>query len=138
MPFLRASKSKLHSPWCAPCCLWSAGTGKTMLACATATTAGARFFVINGPEVGARLLACLCRFTSPLCMPAHQACRQPCWPAPHVVGSHGAAPSPAGTPPGCNWPQVVSEYYGESEEKLRQLFKTAEEQAPSIILIDEN
>ena len=31
----------------------------------------------------------------------------------------------------------MSKYYGESEEKLRQLFKTAEEQAPSIVLIDE-
>jgi len=31
----------------------------------------------------------------------------------------------------------MSKYYGESEEKLRELFKTAEEQAPSIILIDE-
>ncbi len=27
------------------------GTGKTVLACATATAVGARFFVINGPEV---------------------------------------------------------------------------------------
>lgn len=27
------------------------GTGKTVLACATAAAAGARFFVINGPEV---------------------------------------------------------------------------------------
>ncbi|VVB72666.1 VCP-like ATPase [uncultured archaeon] len=34
-------------------------------------------------------------------------------------------------------PEIMSKYYGESEEKLRQLFKTAEEQAPSIILIDE-
>ena len=34
-------------------------------------------------------------------------------------------------------PVIMSKYYGESEEKLRQLFKTAEEQAPSIILIDE-
>ncbi|HWQ20464.1 MAG TPA: CDC48 family AAA ATPase [Methanotrichaceae archaeon] len=34
-------------------------------------------------------------------------------------------------------PEIMSKYYGESEEKLRQIFKTAEEQAPSIILIDE-
>ena len=34
-------------------------------------------------------------------------------------------------------PEIMSKYYGESEEKLRQLFKTAEEHAPSIILIDE-
>ncbi|HOT07052.1 MAG: VCP-like ATPase [Methanosaeta sp. PtaB.Bin039] len=34
-------------------------------------------------------------------------------------------------------PEIMSKYYGESEEKLRQLFKTAEESAPSIILIDE-
>jgi len=34
-------------------------------------------------------------------------------------------------------PEIMSKYYGESEEKLRGLFKTAEEQAPSIILIDE-
>ena len=34
-------------------------------------------------------------------------------------------------------PEIMSKYYGESEEKLRSLFKTAEEQAPSIILIDE-
>ncbi len=34
-------------------------------------------------------------------------------------------------------PEIMSKYYGESEEKLRALFKTAEEQAPSIVLIDE-
>ncbi|HUI39587.1 MAG TPA: CDC48 family AAA ATPase [Methanothrix sp.] len=34
-------------------------------------------------------------------------------------------------------PEIMSKYYGESEEKLRQLFKTAEENAPAIILIDE-
>ncbi|MEM2097025.1 MAG: CDC48 family AAA ATPase [Methanothrix sp.] len=34
-------------------------------------------------------------------------------------------------------PEIMSKYYGESEERLRQLFKTAEENAPSIILIDE-
>src|SRR5512136_344731 len=34
-------------------------------------------------------------------------------------------------------PEIMSKYYGESEEKLRQLFKTAEDQAPSIVLIDE-
>jgi transitional endoplasmic reticulum ATPase len=34
-------------------------------------------------------------------------------------------------------PEIMSKYYGESEEKLRGLFKVAEENAPSIILIDE-
>jgi transitional endoplasmic reticulum ATPase len=34
-------------------------------------------------------------------------------------------------------PEIMSKYYGESEEKLRQLFKTAEDNAPSIVLIDE-
>jgi transitional endoplasmic reticulum ATPase len=34
-------------------------------------------------------------------------------------------------------PEIMSKYYGESEERLRQLFKTAEENAPSIVLIDE-
>ena len=31
----------------------------------------------------------------------------------------------------------MSKYYGESEEKLRNIFKNAEEKAPSIIFIDE-
>jgi len=34
-------------------------------------------------------------------------------------------------------PEIMSKFYGESEEKLRELFKQAEENAPSIILIDE-
>ncbi|MBU0585932.1 AAA family ATPase, partial [Candidatus Micrarchaeota archaeon] len=34
-------------------------------------------------------------------------------------------------------PEVVSKYVGESEEKLRKLFKEAEEKSPSIIFIDE-
>ncbi|MDD7423650.1 MAG: CDC48 family AAA ATPase [Candidatus Methanomethylophilaceae archaeon] len=34
-------------------------------------------------------------------------------------------------------PEVVSKFYGESEEKLREIFKEAEENAPSIIFIDE-
>ncbi len=34
-------------------------------------------------------------------------------------------------------PEVVSKYVGESEERLRQIFKQAEENAPSIIFIDE-
>ncbi len=34
-------------------------------------------------------------------------------------------------------PEVISKYVGESEERLRKLFKEAEEQAPSIIFIDE-
>ncbi|MCJ7443752.1 MAG: CDC48 family AAA ATPase [Methanotrichaceae archaeon] len=34
-------------------------------------------------------------------------------------------------------PEIMSKYYGESEERLRQLFKTAEDNAPSIVLIDE-
>ena len=36
-----------------------------------------------------------------------------------------------------NGPEIMSKYYGESEEKLRQIFKEAEENAPSIIFIDE-
>jgi transitional endoplasmic reticulum ATPase len=34
-------------------------------------------------------------------------------------------------------PEIVSKFYGESEERLRQIFKQAEENAPSIIMIDE-
>lgn len=34
-------------------------------------------------------------------------------------------------------PEVVSKYYGESEQKLRQIFEDAEKNAPSIIFIDE-
>ncbi len=34
-------------------------------------------------------------------------------------------------------PEIMSKFYGESEERLRQIFKEAEERAPSIILIDE-
>jgi len=34
-------------------------------------------------------------------------------------------------------PEIMSKYYGESEERLREVFKEAEENAPSIIFIDE-
>jgi len=34
-------------------------------------------------------------------------------------------------------PEIMSKFYGESEERLREIFKEAEENAPSIILIDE-
>jgi transitional endoplasmic reticulum ATPase len=34
-------------------------------------------------------------------------------------------------------PEIMSKFYGESEERLREIFKKAEENAPSIILIDE-
>src|SRR5574342_1366453 len=34
-------------------------------------------------------------------------------------------------------PEIIGKYYGESEERLREIFKQAEENAPSIILIDE-
>ncbi|HJJ54754.1 MAG TPA: AAA family ATPase, partial [Methanocorpusculum sp.] len=34
-------------------------------------------------------------------------------------------------------PEIVSKYYGDSEEKLREIFQKAEENAPSIIFIDE-
>ncbi|MEM3088809.1 MAG: CDC48 family AAA ATPase, partial [Candidatus Bathyarchaeia archaeon] len=34
-------------------------------------------------------------------------------------------------------PEIMSKFYGESEERLRQVFKEAEERAPSIIFIDE-
>jgi transitional endoplasmic reticulum ATPase len=36
-----------------------------------------------------------------------------------------------------NGPEIMSKFYGESEKKLRSLFKEAEEKAPSIIFIDE-
>ncbi|PRW20261.1 Spermatogenesis-associated [Chlorella sorokiniana] len=58
------------------------GTGKTVLACATAAAVGARFFVINGPE-------------------------------------------------------VVSEYFGESEAGLRGIFAAAAALQPSVVFIDE-
>ncbi len=58
------------------------GTGKTLLAKAVANESGARFLVINGPE-------------------------------------------------------VMSKFYGESEENLRKVFEQAEKNAPSIIFIDE-
>src|SRR5512136_245828 len=34
-------------------------------------------------------------------------------------------------------PEIISKYYGESEQKLRELFEEARENAPSIIFIDE-
>jgi transitional endoplasmic reticulum ATPase len=34
-------------------------------------------------------------------------------------------------------PEVMSKYYGESEQRLREIFKNAEENAPSIVFIDE-
>ncbi len=34
-------------------------------------------------------------------------------------------------------PEIMSKYYGESEEHLREIFKQAQENAPSIIFIDE-
>jgi transitional endoplasmic reticulum ATPase len=34
-------------------------------------------------------------------------------------------------------PEIMSKYYGESEERRRDIFKEAEEEAPSIIFIDE-
>lgn len=58
------------------------GTGKTLLAKAVANESGARFLVINGPE-------------------------------------------------------IMSKFYGESEENLRKFFEQAEKNAPSIIFIDE-
>ncbi|BAA29778.1 CDC48 family AAA ATPase [Pyrococcus horikoshii] len=36
-----------------------------------------------------------------------------------------------------NGPEIMSKYYGESEERLREIFKEAEENAPAIIFIDE-
>ncbi|QLC49163.1 CDC48 family AAA ATPase [Methanolobus zinderi] len=34
-------------------------------------------------------------------------------------------------------PEIVSKYYGESEQKLREIFEEAEKNAPSIVFIDE-
>jgi len=34
-------------------------------------------------------------------------------------------------------PEIMSKFYGESEERLREIFKEAQENAPSIIFIDE-
>lgn len=36
-----------------------------------------------------------------------------------------------------NGPEIMSKFYGESEERLRSIFKEAEENTPSIIFIDE-
>jgi transitional endoplasmic reticulum ATPase len=36
-----------------------------------------------------------------------------------------------------NGPEIISKFYGESEEKLREIFQQAHKNAPSIILIDE-
>ncbi len=36
-----------------------------------------------------------------------------------------------------NGPEIMSKFYGESEERLREIFKEAEDNAPSIIFIDE-
>ncbi len=36
-----------------------------------------------------------------------------------------------------NGPEIMSKYYGQSEQKLREIFLKAEESAPSIIFIDE-
>jgi transitional endoplasmic reticulum ATPase len=36
-----------------------------------------------------------------------------------------------------NGPEIMSKFYGESEQKLRQMFEDAEKNAPSIIFIDE-
>ncbi len=36
-----------------------------------------------------------------------------------------------------NGPEIMSKYYGQSEEKLRNIFEEAEENAPAIIFIDE-
>jgi len=36
-----------------------------------------------------------------------------------------------------NGPEIIGKFYGESEERLRQVFKEAQEKAPSIIFIDE-
>lgn len=33
--------------------------------------------------------------------------------------------------------EIYSKYLGETEGRLRQLFRTAEQQAPSIVLLDE-
>src|SRR5437899_11366599 len=34
-------------------------------------------------------------------------------------------------------PEIIGKFYGESEERLREIFKQAEDGAPSIIFIDE-
>ena len=34
-------------------------------------------------------------------------------------------------------PEIMGKYYGESEERIRDIFKQAEENSPSIIFIDE-
>ena len=36
-----------------------------------------------------------------------------------------------------NGPEIISKFYGESEAKLREIFQHAQQNAPSIILIDE-
>jgi len=36
-----------------------------------------------------------------------------------------------------NGPEIMSKFYGESEKKIREIFKDAEENAPAIIFIDE-
>ncbi|WP_297521194.1 CDC48 family AAA ATPase [Thermococcus sp.] len=36
-----------------------------------------------------------------------------------------------------NGPEIMSKFYGESEERLREIFKEAEDNAPAIIFIDE-
>lgn len=36
-----------------------------------------------------------------------------------------------------NGPEIMSKYYGESEQRLRSIFREAEDKAPSIIFIDE-
>lgn len=36
-----------------------------------------------------------------------------------------------------NGPEIMDKYYGESERKLREIFKEAQENAPSIVFIDE-
>ncbi|MEM2677435.1 MAG: CDC48 family AAA ATPase, partial [Thermofilaceae archaeon] len=36
-----------------------------------------------------------------------------------------------------NGPEIMSKFYGESEQRLREIFKQAEENAPAIIFIDE-
>jgi len=36
-----------------------------------------------------------------------------------------------------NGPEIMSKFYGESEQRLREIFKEAEENAPSIIFLDE-
>ena len=38
---------------------------------------------------------------------------------------------------GINGPEIMSKYYGQSEEKLREKFEEAEKDAPSIVFIDE-